>query len=127
MDEKLDQMLDRVIDWLKQGMLDWRPNANAQVSTATGNRKTCKESEKERCPDVARLFGIHAANVSRLLQQDLKIDSLTVLSVPLLPKPMLSRMSYPAPQRFPLGSAAISFNHVNLFAARRNCNCEVQL
>jgi hypothetical protein len=38
--------------------------------------------------DAARLFGVHPTTVSRLLQQHLRSASLTVLSVPLLHKPL---------------------------------------
>ena len=41
---------------------------------------------KRTAADAARLFGVHPATVSRLLQRT-KIESLTALSVPLLHKP----------------------------------------
>ena len=47
---------------------------------------TLVKQGKKTAADAARLFGVHPATVSRLLRRT-QIESSTVLSVPLLPKP----------------------------------------
>ena len=49
---------------------------------------TLVKQGKKTAADAARLFGVHPATVSRLLRRTW-IESSTVLSVPLLPKPQL--------------------------------------
>ena len=51
---------------------------------------TLVKQGKKTAADAARLFGVHPATVSRLLRRT-QIESSTVLSVPLLPKPRLHR------------------------------------
>ena len=59
---------------------------------------TLVKQGKKTAADAARLFGVHPATVSRLLRRTW-IESSTVLSVPLLPKPLFPqpRVTHPHP------------------------------
>ena len=58
---------------------------------------TLVKQGKKTAADAARLFGVHPATVSRLLRRTW-IESSTVLSVPLLPRPQLAAVAGQLPQ-----------------------------